>query len=524
MHADSLTLSHCHLVLSLECVTLSTNNQQDLFKRLFEVVFQLLPTSKIEISIAGQIPNFRVWVSDPDDLLFASQILNNATIDNIGKLTCNIKQATLNQKTFQSSLFFTKENYEILISKSKSKNNSNWLETFSKTNFSVEFDPKPFSKVILPKFAKKETIFVSSETDLNHLDSKPFKSRQILSSEITINTPLGFKAQKQPANTLLLNDPPNTLSLIEQIRVGRQPEETSDSKFWARAIPEERTSKSNIGGKIAKVNSGEIFGLPILTGSERETKSSMLPIKKTKVALISNLHKFFDSAEQIYNLCNSFGKIRGVAYMANLQIVLVEYLTEDAVDRCIKNINNECVQELKFHASISRKYKSVKRETDISKTKSEKFNNYVFPLDQKERHLIDRQVFSDISLNVLVSFVELESQENSKDQLVGFEQFGEKGRYDWKDGDNATNQRVGVYQEEIGLLNKKVFQTKGVQFYQERVEKIARIERVLQRLRLGENCFGFIFRMGDISSAVKVVSRLNGSFEDSLRWKADFYN
>lgn len=329
-----------------------------------------------------------------------------------------------------------------------------------------------------------------------------------------------------PDNKLEITGQSNKLSLIEQIRTGRTEQPDSLGKFMNKNKGE-IIQKVKIERQIVRAKTGELPETPHLMTKVKQEKTSTMDAAKTKVVLISNLHKFFDSVEQIYNLCSSFGKIHGTVYMKNMQIVLVEYLTEESVDKCVTNINSKLMQDLKFHASISKKYTTINRETDVAKTKSEKFNEYIFAMEDKDRQLVDRQAICDISLNVLVFYNEVTPKKNKNNQLEGCLNLREPMTKIYEDvqGDkyNTTSQRVenpGVEMEmgESGILEI------NPRFYWLRVQKFGKIEKVLQKLKLGENLYGFVFQMRDVISAIKVVSRLNGMFEDNLRWRADFYN
>ena len=202
-------------------------------------------------------------------------------------------------------------------------------------------------------------------------------------------------------------------------------------------------------------------------------------ITQTRVVIISNLNNFFDSADQILNLCVNFGGIKGLVYMSNRQIALVEFTSETAVDRCLENINLRTDIEFKFHATRSSKYMGVNREANPAKIKSEKFNEYIFPTNgpiiEKEFH------HRGISEKVLVFCVETQ---------------------------NEGHELVEVSMNSVYKV----------------LEMYGEIDSFLKQVNVTRQFKGYVFRMKDLLTAVRVVSKLHRKSMGSLVWEVTFYN
>ena len=386
-----------------------------------------------------------------------------------------------------------------------------------------------YSAIVNPSQNANSPLEISTPTISSDLkfDFQDLKMRNLKNSQGSLQKiSFGIHGCSETSdNKLEITGQSNKLNLIEQIQTGRTEQPEGLRNFIKKTNTGEIIQKLKIKRQIFRANTERLPESPHLMTKVKEEKKSRMDATKTKVVLISNLHKFFNSVEQIYKLCSSFGKIHGLVYMKNMQIVLVEYLAEESVDKCIANINSKLMQDLKFHASISRKYTRINRETDVAKTKSEKFNEYFFAMEDKDRHFPDRQVLCDISLNVLVFYNQVAPRKNKNNQLEDCLNLLEpmtRIKKDVQDDNYNTNsqraEKPGVEMRESGILEI------NPRFYWLRVQKFGKIEKVQQKFKLGENLHGFVFQMRDVTSAVHVVSRLNGMFEDNLRWRADFYN
>ena len=86
-------------------------------------------------------------------------------------------------------------------------------------------------------------------------------------------------------------------------------------------------------------------------------------LRQSKVVLISNLENHFENAQEVHNLFSTFGNIRKVLLMKNLNKALIEYFSTDSSLLCALNVNNLRLRNTELRVNYS-KYHSI----DLSKS------------------------------------------------------------------------------------------------------------------------------------------------------------
>lgn len=81
-------------------------------------------------------------------------------------------------------------------------------------------------------------------------------------------------------------------------------------------------------------------------------------IGPSKVVLISNLEGNFDSAKEVFNLFSSFGNIKKVLLMKNLNKAMIEYYQTESSLLCALNVNNLKLTNTELRVNYS-KYQSI---------------------------------------------------------------------------------------------------------------------------------------------------------------------
>lgn len=391
--------SSCNILdISFEYLSGNPMGTQQTQRLIYQLVLLVCPNNAIQVISKTPIVRFIISPETQFDVLSALEILNNAQLNNVGRIRCKLRDSSWKSDNLPVLERLTHDSMAEITKRSKLK-------------YGNEFVP-------------------------NHDAKSPLKSKMLDS----------VKTKLSPLLSNLRTLPSLNCNLEIQI------------------VSSYLSEHSNASTVPPSLNT------PL--------KSGCTDLNNSKVVLISNLNKFFDSAQQIFNFCSCFGKIRALVYMFNRQIVLVEFVIDEAVESCIENINQRTANEFKFHAARSRKYLMVNRETDITKVKSEKFNEYVFPMEDNS---IDKtRSFSNVSQEVLIFCTD--------------------------------NRKQGSE-----LLER------NLSFYVGTVEKYGQVETLVKKVRVGQKMVGYVFKMKNLASAVSVVSKLHWKLETNLVWSACFY-
>lgn len=131
-------------------------------------------------------------------------------------------------------------------------------------------------------------------------------------------------------------------------------------------------------------------------------------IKPSKVVLISNLEGHFDSAKEVFNLFSTFGNIRKVLLMKNLNKTMIEYYQTESSLLCALNINNLKLLNTELRVNYS-KYQTIDLDKNNKNQNSIAFNEVFIPSQEDHRYQID-DVKCNLSTKVTVTGAKLTDQ------------------------------------------------------------------------------------------------------------------
>lgn len=131
---------------------------------------------------------------------------------------------------------------------------------------------------------------------------------------------------------------------------------------------------------------------------ENPFQSKLMP---SKVVLISNLEGNFGSAKELFNLFSTFGNIKKVLFMSNLNKAMIEYHENEGALLCALNINNLKLSNTELRVNYS-KFQAIDLEKNKRNPNAIAFNEVFLPSPEEHRYKKD-DVKTNLSTKVCVS-------------------------------------------------------------------------------------------------------------------------
>lgn len=131
---------------------------------------------------------------------------------------------------------------------------------------------------------------------------------------------------------------------------------------------------------------------------ENPFESKVIP---SKVVLISNLENNFESAYEVHSLFSTFGNIKKILFMKNLNKTLVEFFSIDSSLLCALNINNLKLRNTELRVNYS-KYQTIDLTKNNQNHNAIKFNEVLIP-SRKDFRYQKNDVVANLSSNLVVS-------------------------------------------------------------------------------------------------------------------------
>lgn len=119
--------------------------------------------------------------------------------------------------------------------------------------------------------------------------------------------------------------------------------------------------------------------------------------------MISNLENNFESAYEVHSLFSTFGNIKKILFMKNLNKTLVEYFSIDSSLLCALNINNLKLKNTELRVNYS-KYQTIDLTKNNQNHNAIKFNEVLIP-SRKDFRYQKNDVVANLSSNLVVSLL-----------------------------------------------------------------------------------------------------------------------
>lgn len=117
--------------------------------------------------------------------------------------------------------------------------------------------------------------------------------------------------------------------------------------------------------------------------------------------MISNLENNFESAYEVHSLFSTFGNIKKILFMKNLNKTLVEFFSIDSSLLCALNINNLKLRNTELRVNYS-KYQTIDLTKNNQNHNAIKFNEVLIP-SRKDFRYQKNDVVANLSSNLVVS-------------------------------------------------------------------------------------------------------------------------